>query len=60
MDPLRTIFAMDMHTFLESACQGAADEPIKTQKVEPFFPDPKRAVTMIAKNVLKTDLDSSH
>ena len=31
-DPLRTIFAMDMYTFLESARQGAADEPIKTPK----------------------------
>ena len=31
-DPLRTIFAMDMYTFLESAGQGAADEPIKTTK----------------------------
>ena len=31
-DPLRTIFAMDMYTFLESARQAAADEPIKTPK----------------------------
>ena len=28
---------MDMYTFLESADQGAADEPIKTTKVELFF-----------------------
>ena len=31
-DPLAIIFAMDMYTFLESARQGAADEPIKTPK----------------------------
>ena len=30
--PLRTIFAMDMYTFLESVRQGTADEPIKTPK----------------------------
>ena len=31
-DPLKTIFAMDMYTFLESAHQGAADKPIQTPK----------------------------
>ena len=37
-DQLAVIFAIDMYTFLESACQGAADEPIKTpKKIELFF-----------------------
>ena len=31
-DPLKTIFAMDMYTFLESARQGAANETIKKTK----------------------------
>ena len=39
-DPLKTIFAMDMYTFLESARQGGAHEPIKTPKSWTFFPDP--------------------
>ena len=38
-DQLAVIFATDMYTFLESACQGAADEPIKTQKNLTFFFD---------------------
>ena len=36
-DPLRIIFGMDIYTFLESVCQGAAHEPIKTQKIQLFF-----------------------
>ena len=31
-DQLAVIFAMDMYTFLESARQGGANEPIKTPK----------------------------
>ena len=31
-DQLAVIFAIDMYTFLESARQGAADEPIKMPK----------------------------
>ena len=31
-DQLAITFAMDMYTFLESACQGAADERIKNPK----------------------------
>ena len=45
-DPLRTIFAMDMYTFLESACQGTADGPIKTPKSLTLFFDPMRASTI--------------
>ena len=36
-DPLKTIFAMDMYTFLESARQGAANETIKKDKKLDFF-----------------------
>ena len=36
-DPLRTIFAMDIYTFLESARQGAAIETIKKTKSRLFF-----------------------
>ena len=31
-DPLAIIFAIEIYTFLESARQGVADEPIKTPK----------------------------
>ena len=31
-DPIAIIFAMDIYIFLESVCQGAAGEPIKTRK----------------------------
>ena len=36
-DPLKTIFAMDMYTFSESARQGAANETIKKTKSWNFF-----------------------
>ena len=36
-DPLKTIFAMDIYTFLESARQGAAIETIKKTKSRLFF-----------------------
>ena len=42
-EPLATIFAMDIYIFLESVCQGAAGEPIKTPKSWNFFSDPIRA-----------------
>ena len=42
-DPLAIIFAMDIYIFLESVCQGAAGEPIKTPKSWNFFSDPIRA-----------------
>ena len=35
-DPLRIIFAMDIYIFLESVCQGAAGEPIKTRTSAKF------------------------
>ena len=38
-DPLITTFAMDIYIFLESAWQGAADEPIKRSKSWNFFFD---------------------
>ena len=41
-DPLKTIFAMDMYTFLESARQGAANETIKKTKSWKFFFDSLR------------------
>ena len=41
-DQLAVIFATDMYTFLESACQGAADEPIKKRKKFNFFSRPIR------------------
>ena len=41
--PLAIIFAMDIYIFLESACQAAADGPIKTPKSWTLFFDPMRA-----------------
>ena len=49
-DPLAIIFAMDIYIFLESVCQGAAGEPMKTAKINKKKSDPMRA-SAILKNI---------